>query len=398
MTDGAADYGSWSFTTRRDWLSQLAEWALAAVPGSPSLPVNGCFKVTVAPDRLELAATDQQLTVLAETLTVDAKAGGGAFIPARRLREILSAAANGDVTVAVRGRTAKVTAGGASWSLGLPPGKSYIGLPDLSGAEFQPADRKGLLTALQTVKHAVGRDLGRPEFTQVRIAEAAGAMRAQATDSGQFASALAPGFPCPVSVPAGALDNLLKVLSKSPDGEKVEVAETAAHVVFRIGPVTLAAARMSRGFPDVDALFLQPTAGHDRRLEVDRAELAGVLRRARVSANPLTSAVSLTASDARGHRTLTVTAKDRDAEFDETIAASDWSARTPGGWEPAAGEQTVVVNGGFLEAMLAVHPSASCVFTLGRERGQHRPPLRLEDGEAGVTGICPQMLPGRPGR
>jgi DNA polymerase III subunit beta len=397
MSDGGADYGNWSFTTRRGWLLQLAEWGMAAVPHSPSLPVNGCFKVTVTPQMLQLAATDQQLTVIAASPTVESKEGGEAFIPARKLREILAAAPEGDVTIAVKGNSARVTAGQASWSLRLPPSKSYIGLPELAGAEYTPADRKGLLSALQTVKHAVGKDLGRAEFTQVAFMQVNGVMCAAAADSSQFACAPAAGFPFPLSVPSGALDDLLKVLSKSPEAESVAVAQTDACVVFRIGPVTLAAARATRPFPDIAAQFLAPVSGHDRRLTVDRAELASALRRVRINANPRTSAVSLTASSGQGNATLSVTARDRDDSAEEVIAAAGWSVKAAGDWGPAGEDQQVVVNAVFLEAMLAVHPSAVCEFRLGRPRGQYRPPLLLEDKEAGVIGTCPQMPPERLG-
>jgi DNA polymerase-3 subunit beta len=398
MSDGGADYGNWAFTTRRGWLAQLAEWAVQAVPGSPTLPVNGCFKVTVTPELLTLAGTDQQLTVIASTPTVESKTGGEALIPARKLREMLAAAPEGDVTVAVKGAAAKVTAGSASWSLRLWPAKSYIGLPDLSGAEFAAVDRKGLLSALQTVKHAVGRDLGRPEFTQVRIGMSGGVMCAMASDSGQFARAAVPGFPFPVSVPLTALDDLLKILAKSPEGETVEAGETEACVVFRIGRVTLAAARSTREFPDVDSQFLQPVAGHSRRLTVDKADLAGALRRARINANPRSSAVALRAAVADGRATLAVTARDPDGNSsEEVIPAADWSAKVGDDWQPGADEQQAVVNAGFLEAMLAAHPSPVCDFRLAPDSGQRRFPLLLEDIEAGVMGTCPQQVPGRLG-
>jgi DNA polymerase III sliding clamp (beta) subunit (PCNA family) len=386
MTE-AVGYGSFSFTVKRVWFSQLADWALAAVPaGTPALAVNGCFKVTVTPERLCVAASDQQVSVFAEMLAVRAKAPGAVFLPARKLKEMLAAAPDGDVTIAVKGAVARVTAGSASWSLRLPDPKGHIGLPDLAGAEFADVARVPLLTALQTVRHAVSRDTGRPAFAQVRIEESGGGMFATASDSSQLSRAPVPGFPFAVSVPLAALDDLLKLLSKSQD-DTVGVAEHGSHVVFRVGTVTLAATRAGKAFPNVEDMFLRPVAGHDQMFRADRADVLQALRRVRINSDAATSAVALIIGVSGGRLSLTVMSKDKnDNSAEESVPVSGQS----GDWDR---ERLVVVNAGFLEAMLAVHPSAVCEFRLGRDRGAQRSPLLLQDAEAKIIGTCPQMLP-----
>jgi DNA polymerase III sliding clamp (beta) subunit (PCNA family) len=377
------DYGAFSFTAKRVWLAQLADWALAAVPaGSPALPVNGCFKVTVSPERLCVAASDQQVSVFAEMLAVRAKTPGEVFLPARKLKEMLAAAPDGDVTISVKGATARVTAGPASWSLRLPSPVGYIGLPDLSDAEFAAVARQPLLTALQTVRHAVGKDAGRPMFAQVRIEESDGVMFATASDSSQLSRAPVPGFPFPVSIPLAALDDLLKLLAKSQDDE-VGAADHGSHVVFRVGTVTLAATRVGKDFPNVEDMFLRPVAGHDQMFRADRADVLQALRRVRINSDAATSAIALIV----GRSTLTVMSQDKNRNSaEEAVPVSGQS----GDWDR---ERLVVVNAGFLEAMLAAHPSPVCEFRLGRDRGQNRLPLLLQDAEAKIIGTCQQMPP-----
>jgi DNA polymerase III sliding clamp (beta) subunit (PCNA family) len=381
-----------TFTMQRQWLAQLADWAVTAVPsGTPTLPVNGCFRVDVEPERITVAATDQQLTVFATTQVVEVKNAGTVFLPAKRLRELLAAAPEGDVTIAVKGLAAKVTAGSASWALRLFPAGGYLGLPDLSGAEFAEVGREGLLKALQAVRHAVGKDLGRPSYTQVRIAQSGGCMAAMAADSSQFARARLPGFPFPLSIPLTVLDDLTKLLAKGQD-DQVEVAETDTLVVFRVGYVTLAAARSGSEFPD-PAVLLRPVADDDRRLVVDKADLVGALRRVRVNADQNTSAVALLASGEGGRQSLTVLARDKDGNSaQDTIPVADWSQAGPGGQrEAVAGDQQMVVNAVFLGAMLAAHPSAACQFLIGRDRGPSRAAVLLEDDAAGIVSTCTQM-------
>jgi DNA polymerase III sliding clamp (beta) subunit (PCNA family) len=366
--------GGLEFTIRRFQLDALAGWALPVVPGNATLLVNSCFQVTVGPGLLRLAATDRRRTVLAETEAVDTGSEGTVFIPAKKLTAMLAAAPEGDVTVSVKANLATVTAG-AVHKLKLPDPTGYAGLPDLAGAEFAPISRKELLDALQTVRHAVGKD-GRPAFAQVRIAESGGVMCATACGASLLARAPVPGFPFPVSVPALVLGDLVKLLAGISDKE-VDVADAATCVAFRAGPVTLAAQHTGTEFPDVDEMFLRQARGNDQVLEVDKTALTQALKRVRINADPNTSAVGLIADG----ETLTVMARDSGGNSAEETVPARW-----------AGEhQLLVVNGGFLESMLAVHPPASCVFRVAKDRGKQRAPLLLEDTESGVTGVCVQM-------
>ena len=374
------DYGAAEFTTRRFQIAQLAEWAVGAVPSSPTQEVNGCFQVTVGEELLQLAAADVKQAVFAETGAVLVKKAGTVYLPARKLRAILAEAGEGDVTVTARGNQARVTAGSASWQLRLPAPGGYAGLPDLDGAEFRATDREILLGALSTVRHAVGKDGGRPAFTQVRIGPEDDGVFACATDSGQFSRAPVPGFPGEVLVPGVVLGDLVKLLDKVPVKD-VEVAVTGPYSVFRAGAVTLAARGLAKDFPAVADLFLRPTAGNDMALGVDKAELAAALKRVQINANPMTSAVALIADRHQGAGRLTVTGRDDKDNSAEQVIPASWG-----------GEQHVmVVNGTFLAAMVAAHPSAVCEFRLGKDRGQSRAPLVLEDPAAKVTGICRQL-------
>jgi DNA polymerase III sliding clamp (beta) subunit (PCNA family) len=382
MTENA-DYGSLEFTVRVAMLAQLVEWAMVAVPASATLPVNGCFQVTVSPDRLQVAATDQAKAVLADIPAVLTQSAGQVYLPAKRLRAILAEARDGDVTVSVKGGTAVLTASSASWQLRLPSPDGYTGMPDLSAAEFAPASREALWRALDTVRHAVGKDAGRPSFTQVRIAEADGTMFADAADSAQFSRAPVPGFPHGVLIPGGVLDDLLKLLAKSPVDD-VEVAEAGPYAVFRVGPVTLAALRMGAPFPNVDKLFLGAVKGNDMRLGVDKSELAAALRRVRVNTDASTSAVALIADTApNGRGRLTVTGRDKAGNSAEEVIPASWDG----------GQHLIVVNAAFLASLLAAHPSPTCEFLLGKDRGKVRAPLLLRDEDKQVTGTCPQMPP-----
>jgi DNA polymerase III sliding clamp (beta) subunit (PCNA family) len=375
--------GSMEFTARGPVLAALADWVMPAVPsGTTTLAIGGCLRVTASPGGLRLFATDLQRAITAETPAVTVHLAGEAFIPARKLKAMLAEVPDGEVTVTVKDGSAAVTAGSATWQLRLPAPRGYPEFPDLSGAEFAPVDRKALLAALAAVRHAAGRDSGRPAFTQVSLAEHDGAMHATALDSSRFARAPAPGFPFPVCIPGPLLDGLARLLDKSEDGE-VSAAVTSACVVFRAGPVTLAALLMTAVFPDAGRPFLLPAAACDLELGVDKADLAAALRRVRINADASTSAVALTAASKGGRGTLTVAARDKGGNSAEQVIPADWSGD----------RLRLVVNAGFLDAMLAAHPAAECKFRVGRANGRQQLPLLLEDAGSGVTAVCYQMDP-----
>jgi hypothetical protein len=112
-----------------------------------------------------------------------------------------------------------------------------------------------------------------------------------------------------------------------------------------------------------------------------------VLRRVRINADATTSAVALIADSTGPKPELLVTARDKGGNSAEGAIAAEWDG----------GHHLVVVNAVFLEALLAAHPSATCVFRTGKNRGEFRPPLLLEDTEAGVTGTIQPMVPSRVG-
>jgi DNA polymerase III sliding clamp (beta) subunit (PCNA family) len=372
------DYGPLEFTIRRFQIVQLAEQVLPAVPSGATLPVNSCFRVTVSaePARLEIAARSAQMSIYAETEAVSAAGEGVFYLPAKKLRAILAAAPEGDISVAVKGAAAKVTAALAVWDLRLPAPDGYVTPPDLAGAEFFKAHRHRLAAALLTVRHAVGKDSGRPAMNQVSIAEHGGVMCATAVEASQFSRAPVADFPLPVNISGAALNDLVKLLAKS-SSDVVEVADFGASVLFRTGPVTLAVTKSNAPFPSADDLFLRPAVGNTLELTADKARLEAMLSRVRVNCDASTSAVALIAENGR----LTVCSQDKEGNSAEETAAADW----------AEDREVIVVNSEFLAAMLASHPSPVCKFSVGRGLGRVRPPLVLADEKAGVTGACTQM-------
>lgn len=377
----AAQYEPFSFTAKRLVLAALVDKAISVVPTGNTNPVLKHFLVQVAPGGLQMAATDLELSVLASTPAVTAEVSQMLVLPARKLLAILHEAQADDITVDVAGEFATVRAGSATWSLLLADCSEFPPLPDPAEVQMHLVGREAFLTALKTVRHAVGRDSGRPPLMQVDIAvdehSPDAAAKVTASDGIRFARTALVGFPLSVRIPSGALDSLVKTLESS-EMEQVQVGETDAQLVFRVSGTTFLASKMLAKFPDVEKLLLRPALENKLALTVDKGELAGAIRRVRINADPETSAIGLQLSSGQ----LAVIARDKYGNrAQETVAA---------GWDGP--ERLVVVNHQFLTEMLAAYPSPSCRFFLGPETGKKRSVLMLRDDESGTVGIIYQML------
>lgn len=374
----SADYKACTFTAKRFVLAGLAERAISVVRKTEVLPLLAHFLVEVAPGSIRMTATDLELSVLASSPSVTTEDSTIVALPARRLLAIIREAPEGDVTIAVAGDVATVTAGAASWQLRLVDAADYPPMPDVEGAELHSVSRAKFLEALRTVRYAVGRDGSRPALMLADITACDdGTAKVTACDSVRFARTTLPGFPVSMQVPAGAIDDLLRMLADT-ESEDIQIGDTGQHLVFCTGPSVFLAAKPTARFPDVEKLLLRPAMENTEELTVDKDGLAEAVRRVRINADPETSAIGLRIASGA----VTVISKDKFGNGAEAAVAATWQG----------GDRLVVVNHVFLLDMMAAHPSATCVFRLGPDKAKRKPMVLLRDEETGVTGTICQML------
>lgn len=381
---GGVDYGHIKFSVSKHILQELADWAVVAVPSpKDTLPVLGCFQVSVDQGKLQLSGTDLERTVIAATAAVDAQNTSGVlYLPARKFLSIIKEAPQGSVHVEVKKNQATVTVqGGASWVLKLPDSSAYPELVDLSDVELKSYSRKDLLEALKSVKHCVCKDAGQPQLTQVDIQDCTGMSEGEtaitASDRNRFSRVRLDHFPVEMTIPSGVLDDLLKLLNGSPV-EKVYLGSTDRTLAFRVGPVVLAATKRIAKFPDMDKLLLTPALDNDQVFTVDREEFIGAIRQVKINADTETAAIALFLSNG----TLAVLSKDKNGNSARKVLNV--------GWEH--GDRLVVVNHQFLTDMLVSHGSESCSFKLGPDVGKRRSVVLLSDEKS--VQILSQMPPG----
>lgn len=384
------DFGKFDFSVKQFVLASLAESTAHAVPSRPgeAAPVLSCFRVILSggdQPSLELAAADMEQSARAVTSAFSASddAAHMLFIPAKKLLSILRESPAGDFSVAVAKNEATVTAsGGAVWKLKLPDPTPYQALDAVDALEFSEFDRVQLISSLKMVRHAICKDASQSSMTQVAVTGSGKEAVVTASDRARLARAPLPGFPFPVTIPAGVLDDLLRLLSGNP-AETVGVAQTESSLVFRASHVTLTAGKRTTQFPDMDKQLLGPALeANDQRLVIDKAELAAAVKRVSINADAQTSAIAIR----MGASGVVVEARDKDKNSATQKVMAQWDGK----------DRVVVVNCVFLAEMLSASPAKSCEFRLGPDVGKKLSPILLvnPDGSVQVLTRMPQALLG----
>jgi len=351
-TTTAQDEGpSLEFRTQRFVLHTLLDKASKVVPSGDMMPVLKNFHLEASDGRLAVMATDLELSILVEAQLVEASTAGAVMLPARKLLEIVNAAAEDELRMTVVGSDCHIECGSAKWDLKLSATPDqYPPLPERD-VEFDDVDRHFFLEALNGVKGAVGKVTARPDLQVLDIRggkiTASDGQRAQQVimqdEQGEF------WWPedLPCQIPSGAVPELIRLL-KSTEAEEIGVTTTTDHLIFRIGQDVFTMAALELDYPDIEALLISRAIGNELDLTVDREELEHAIARVRVTSDTESAAMLITLEE----NSMSVTTRDKM----QNKASEYLNVR----WEHPRLE--VAVSHIALAEMLSMTDSPSCVF------------------------------------
>ncbi len=360
------------FTADRARFAAAVERATTVVPTGDAMPVLKNLQIHVTAQRLHIVATDARLSlIIAEAC--DADTPGTFVIPAKRIADILRESSGEHIHLHVHGANADVAIGRTRWTLRLPGGADFPPMPDLAEAVLTAVDRLALLTALQTVRYAAGKDPAKPALMQIDVA----AGRLTAADGLRFQQVSLPLTPGDFTLPTPAADDLIKLLRVT-DVTDVQVGHSARHLLFAIGPDVFIAGKLAAPFPDMHALLLRPALENQRLLTATRADLLAAVKRVRINADQQTLAISLVLADGE----LTVCTRD--------AHGNDAAETLPADWDHGAHRLTL--NHTHFLDMIGACLQRSLQFHVGEDTPTRRAPLLLVNTDTGAAGVIQQML------
>jgi DNA polymerase-3 subunit beta len=287
-----------------------------AVSTRTAVLVLGGIRLRVAEGRLELAATDMELS-LRTSLEADVDGEGEVVVPGRLLLDIVRALPSADVSIEQRSDESVllIEAGSASYRLHTYSAEDFPRLPELESVQLHGVDREALLETIGRVGRSASRDESRPVLTGILVQFEPGKLVMAATDSYRLAVKETPSSSAlpelEAIIPARALQELARVASGA---DELQLGVLENHVVFGIDGAWLTTRRIDGQFPNYRQLLPEQ---FEHELELPREELLEVVRRVSLMAQR-NSPLRLRFADGE----LTVSAQTQDVgEARESIAA-----------------------------------------------------------------------------
>ena len=252
----------------------------------PSVQIFAGMLLQAAEGRLELAATDMEVSVRAG-LSAEVSGDGAAVVPGRLLGDIVRQLPESELELEYQAEenTLLVTSGSATYRVRTYAVEDFPRLPDVTGVTLSTVEAAPFLAAIQCVGRAAGRDESRPVLTGIFVRFGGGKLVMVATDSYRLSvkETELPGEAPELEaiIPARALDELRRIAT---GGGQIELGMLDNHAAFGVDGVWLTTRRIDGQFPDYTKLIPE-TAEFSVELTLPRSELLDVVRRMAVMAH-----------------------------------------------------------------------------------------------------------------
>jgi DNA polymerase-3 subunit beta len=249
-----------------------------ALSSRTTLPILSGILVTASDSEVVLQSTDLEVSIRhSAPAAVDEK--GSVVLPGRLLAEVVRSLPEAAVRIETSSfDQAKVTCGGASFTLRALSPDDFPKFPDLSPDTTVSLPADVLQTLVKRVSKAVSRDEARPILTGVLVVIDGTEIKVVATDSYRLAVATEQleqpvAEKVEVVVPGKALEEIPRLSSSS---DTVRLGISNNQVIFEFGSSVYVTRRIEGSFPNYKQLI--PTDG-ETRVVVSRAELEEAAKR-----------------------------------------------------------------------------------------------------------------------
>jgi DNA polymerase III subunit beta len=271
-------------TCSKDELTRALSVVGRAVSTRASVQVLGGVLLRAADGRLELAATDMEVS-LRLSLEAQVEGDGAVVAPGRLLVDLARLLPDSEVVLDHRPEQGvlEVTCGPASYKLNTYSAEDFPKLPDATAAQTFTIDSDTFLDTVSKVARSASRDESRPVLTGVLVRFEGDKLVMAATDSYRMSVKETELKEAAVAeleaiVPARALTELTRIAQ---DSAELQVGVQENHVVFGAGEVWLTTRRIDGQFPNYKQLL--PEA-FEHEVALPREEFLEVVRRASVMA------------------------------------------------------------------------------------------------------------------
>ena len=276
--------GQLDITVSRDELAQKLALVSRGVSTRTAVQILGGILLRAAGNRVELAATDMELS-LRTPLDATVSGDGAVVVPGKLFADLSRLLPEGDVELQYRPdeNVLQVRCGPAEYRLNTYSAEDFPRLPDSDAAPTHTVDAASLLATVASVGRAVSRDEARPVLTGILVRFGEGKLIMAATDSYRLSYKETPiegDVPeLEAIVPARALEEVRRLATA---GDTLELGVQENQVLFGIDGTWLTTRRIEGQFPKFDELRPKEFT---HEVVLPREELLEVVRRTSVMAH-----------------------------------------------------------------------------------------------------------------
>ena len=258
-----------------------------------TIPILSNVLLKAADGRLQIAATDLDVTILS-SCAAKITTPGGVTIEAKRLFDIVRSLPDEDVRVMMQENNAMlIESGTAKFRLLGLPAEDYPTLPSVTATESFMVPLDELKTMVAKVKFAITHEETRFQLNGALLKVQSSKMEMVATDGHRMALINFPqgngkkkGHDLTILIPRKALEEILRLESAEDGAVRFGVSEN--HLFFDAGERRLLARMIDVNFPNYMEVIARD---NDRHVMVDRERLLSTIRRISLVANERTRAV-----------------------------------------------------------------------------------------------------------
>ncbi|HEX9163264.1 MAG TPA: DNA polymerase III subunit beta [Thermoanaerobaculia bacterium] len=260
-----------------------------------TIPILSNVLLKAADDRLEIAATDLDVTILS-SCPARITTPGGVTIEAKRLFDVVRSLPDDDVHMNLQENNSMlIESGTAKFRLLGLPAEDYPTLPTVNVADAYSISLDELKTMVGKVKFAITHEETRFQLNGALLKVQPQKMEMVATDGHRMALINFPkggngkgrkGNDLTILIPRKALDEILRLESGEDGTVKFGVSEN--QLFFEAADRRLMARMIDVNFPNYMEVI---SRDNDRHVMVDRERLLSTIRRISLVANERTRAV-----------------------------------------------------------------------------------------------------------
>lgn len=260
-----------------------------------TIPILSNVLLKAADGRLQIAATDLDVTILS-SCPARITQSGGVTIEAKRLFDVVRSMPDDDVHMSLQENNSMlIESGTAKFRLLGLPAEDYPTLPTVNVAEAYSMPLDELKTMVGKVKFAITHEETRFQLNGALLKVQPQKMEMVATDGHRMALINFPkgnngkgrkGSDLTILIPRKALDEILRLEAGEDGTVKFGVSEN--QLFFEAGDRRLMARMIDVNFPNYMEVI---SRDNDRHVMVDRERLLSTIRRISLVANERTRAV-----------------------------------------------------------------------------------------------------------